>query len=65
MKPYFVSRGFPGFASKTTYIDTALALGKKLKEMKKTFRDDFFYTAGYDAPFKLFNRHNEVWFVAE
>lgn len=30
-----------------------------------SFRKDIFFTAGYDSPFKLFNRHNEIWFIKE
>jgi len=26
---------------------------------------DHFYTAGYDSPFRLTNRHNEVWILAQ
>ncbi|XP_074650574.1 heme-binding protein 2-like [Tubulanus polymorphus] len=29
---------------------------------EKAYDNSFFFTAGYDAPFKLFNRHNEIWF---
>jgi len=25
------------------------------------FNSDMFYTAGYDSPFRLIDRHNEVW----
>ena len=28
------------------------------------YEDEHFYTAGYDPPFRLQGRHNEVWFVA-
>lgn len=28
-----------------------------------TFRKDVFFFAGYDSPFKLLNRHNEIWFL--
>ena len=28
-----------------------------------TFRKDIFFSAGYDSPFKIFNRHNEIWFI--
>jgi len=29
------------------------------------FHTNFWYTAGYNAPFQLFNRHNEVWLFAK
>jgi len=28
-----------------------------------TFRKDVFFFAGYDSPFKPFNRHNEIWYL--
>jgi len=28
-----------------------------------TFRKDVFFYAGYDSPFKVFNRHNEIWYL--
>ena len=28
-----------------------------------TFRKDVFFFAGYDSPFRPFNRHNEIWFL--
>ena len=29
------------------------------------FYTNMFYTAGYDAPFKLSNRHNEIWLISK
>jgi len=28
-----------------------------------TFRKDIFFTAGYDSPFRVLDRHNEIWFI--
>lgn len=55
---------FGGFANQAKYISKAHALGEALTTANKTFEQTYFYTAGYDAPFKLFNRHNEVWMLA-
>lgn len=55
---------FSGFANEEKYIEHATALGKALDKAGKKFEKAYFYTAGYDAPFKLFNRHNEVWMLA-
>ncbi|XP_070560428.1 heme-binding protein 2-like isoform X2 [Ptychodera flava] len=58
-------RSFGGFASGDDYIKEALELDKALKASNTTsdYHTEFYYTAGYDAPFKPFNRHNEVWFI--
>ncbi|XP_052284673.1 heme-binding protein 2-like isoform X1 [Dreissena polymorpha] len=53
--------GFGGFADDTKWIAHARELSEKIKD--KNFHQEFYFTAGYDAPFKLFNRLNEVWFV--
>ena len=55
------STGFGGFADDEKYIDAARKLGESLKD--KPFISETYYTAGYDSPYKLFNRLNEVWFV--
>lgn len=43
------------------------ALVKSLKKdhLDSDFSNDTFYTAGYDSPMKLFNRHNEIWIVSK
>ena len=28
-----------------------------------TYRKDIFFYAGYDSPFRVFDRHNELWFI--
>ncbi|XP_006139423.1 heme-binding protein 2-like [Pelodiscus sinensis] len=55
-------RSFGGFASPEKYAEEAQALSRILKKAGQSFHEDFYYTAGYDSPFKLFNRHNEVWY---
>ena len=59
-----ISRSFGGFASKDTFIQEAAKLAQSLPA-SASYHTDFYLTAGYDAPFKVFNRHNEVWFIAE
>jgi len=56
---------FGGFAKKAVWLENALALGDSLTKDGKKFQKDHFFSAGYDSPFKLFNRHNEIWFLAE
>jgi len=55
-------RSFGGFASQDDYIKNAAALAAALPKTAK-YNKDMYYTAGYDAPFTIFNRHNEVWFI--
>lgn len=40
------------------------SLKEKLKAAGKLFIDNRFDGAGYDAPWKLINRHNEIWLHA-
>lgn len=55
------TRSFGGFADDDQFLNEARALSGLLKERK--VHEDFYFTAGYDSPFKLFNRTNEVWLV--
>lgn len=59
---FIFPRSFGGFASPEKYAEEADALARTLRNRGQPFHEDFFYTAGYDSPFKLFNRHNEVWY---
>ncbi|KAL4226101.1 Heme-binding protein 2 [Mactra antiquata] len=36
-----------------------------LEKDGREFEREYYYTAGYNAPFQLFNRHNEIWFIAK
>ena len=55
---------FGGFADDDSWAAEAGKLALALqKDQKSDFVQDFYYTAGYDSPSKLFNRTNEVWFV--
>ena len=31
----------------------------------EAYHKDFYYTAGYNAPWKFWNRHNEIWFFGK
>lgn len=57
-------RSFPEFASKQKWLKEASALAKEL-DGKANYVKEYYYTAGYDSPFQLTNRHNEVWFIAK
>ncbi|XP_052781539.1 heme-binding protein 2-like isoform X1 [Mya arenaria] len=57
-------RQFGGFTrGKKVWQDQADLLGNALKRDGLEFREDIFWTAGYDSPWKSQNRHNEVWFL--
>ncbi|KAG8444421.1 hypothetical protein GDO86_009559 [Hymenochirus boettgeri] len=56
---------FGGFANESKNQEHLLKLSESLKRDGKLFDDNVYYTAGYDSPFKLLNRHNEVWLVAK
>nr|XP_054760536.1 heme-binding protein 2-like [Lytechinus pictus] len=57
-------KSFGGFASQNDWIQAGTELGQALEAASKSYDSSYFYTAGYDSPFTIFNRHNEVWFTA-
>ncbi|EMP37421.1 Heme-binding protein 2 [Chelonia mydas] len=56
-------RSFGGYSSATKNQEELLTLAENLKRDGKVFDEKVYYTAGYDSPFKLLNRHNEVWLI--
>ena len=42
-----------------------LAASLKKHNLEDDFYTNMFYTAGYDSPYKLFKRHNEIWLVSK
>merc|ERR1712216_563670 len=52
---------FPGWMNEKEAISHGRDLFEDLKEDNVAFNPDMFYTAGYDSPFRLTDRHNEVW----
>ncbi|XP_041481167.1 heme-binding protein 2-like [Lytechinus variegatus] len=57
-------RSFPGYMSETKDLFNAGALAADLKD-EWGYDHGYIYTAGYDSPWKVFSRHNEVWFMAK
>lgn len=55
---------FGGWANGPTYKQNAALLMQKLKEQNLPFSTSHWYTAGYDSPYTMTNRHNEVWVPA-
>ncbi|KAM4772068.1 heme-binding protein 2 isoform 2-T2 [Rhinophrynus dorsalis] len=58
-------RCFGGFTNAAKNQEHLLQLSDSLKRDGKAFDENVYYTAGYDSPFKLLNRHNEVWLIAK
>ena len=46
-------------------IENGRELFQELKAAKVPYDAEMFYTAGYDSPFRLTDRHNEVWVKLE
>ncbi|XP_021567153.1 heme-binding protein 2, partial [Carlito syrichta] len=56
-------RSFDGFSSAQKNQEQLLTLASILREDGKVFDEKVYYTAGYNSPFKLLNRNNEVWLI--
>ncbi|XP_035152737.2 heme-binding protein 2 isoform X1 [Callithrix jacchus] len=56
-------RSFDGFSSAQKNQEQLLTLASILRENGKVFDEKVYYTAGYNSPFKLLNRNNEVWLI--
>ena len=57
-------RSFPGFAQLPDYQKYAVELATAIGDPSK-YVQDYWFTAGYNSPYQILNRHNEVWFVAK
>ncbi|KAI5610941.1 heme-binding protein 2, partial [Silurus asotus] len=58
-------RTFGGFANSQNTHDELLKLIESLKRDGMSFKEAPYYRVGYDSPFKLVNRKNEVWLIRE
>ncbi|XP_068933367.1 heme-binding protein 2 isoform X2 [Petaurus breviceps papuanus] len=56
-------RSFDGFSSAQKNQEQLLTLASILREDGKVFDERVYYTAGYNTPSQLLNRHNEVWLI--
>uniref|UniRef100_A0A183AYM4 Heme-binding protein 1 n=1 Tax=Echinostoma caproni TaxID=27848 RepID=A0A183AYM4_9TREM len=63
MKLY--ARTYGGFSNDSKLCENARKLGTVLDELGKAYQTDPFFFAGYDPPFRLFNRRNEVLLIAK
>ncbi|CAL8468672.1 g8212 [Coccomyxa elongata] len=60
---FFVS-SYGGFGVDDITVSAKAAdLAKKLQERGEKFQEGVFWTAGYDPPFRLQHRHNEIWIL--
>ncbi len=50
------------FITDTAWEEEAIILKKMLKEKAPEADYQSYYRNGYDAPMRIFNRRNEVWF---
>ncbi|XP_067239170.1 heme-binding protein 2 [Chanodichthys erythropterus] len=58
-------RTYGGFANSESSREELLKLMESLKRDGMKFKEAPFYRAGYDSPFKLTNRRNEVWLIKD
>ena len=56
-------RSFDGFSSAQKNQEQLLTLASILREEGKVFNEKVYSTAGYNSPFKLLDRNNEVWLI--
>lgn len=56
-------KSFGGFASDDDVTTNIADLGNALEQDHISFDQVNYFTAGYDSPFRVFHRHNEVWLV--
>lgn len=54
---------YSGWNSDKKFTKVASELFEELRSAGVDVREDMYYTAGYDSPFRLINRHNEVWLL--
>ena len=56
---------FGGYADADKLQSAAADLAGNLAMHDISFDQEHFYFAGYDSPFRVLDRHNEVWFLAK
>ena len=62
--PCLPACSYPGFTSESKVLDKATDVLGRLDAVDARYDASVFYAAGYDPPFRLINRHNEIWIPA-
>ena len=57
------SRSFGGWASQDDYVEQVEKLAAAINDPTR-FDNTQYYQVGYDSPMTWWNRHNEVWLLA-
>jgi hypothetical protein len=52
---------YSGYSNQFKQEENLRNLGSYLKSNQIKFNDSHYFFAGYDSPYRVFNRHNEVW----
>ena len=52
---------YSGYSNEKDQLDNLVRLGTYLSSQNIKYVNDYYFNAGYDSPYKFFNRHNEVW----
>ena len=63
LSPCASRRTYGGFSNEQVKRENLLKLVESLTRDGMSFQEQPYYTAGYDSPFKLTNRRNEVWIL--
>ncbi|KAM6914012.1 heme-binding protein 2 [Lycodopsis pacificus] len=58
-------RSYGGWMMSWTEKNQADNLRNDLDKVGAEYKESFHYSAAYNSPMKLFNRHNEVWYLVE
>ena len=59
-----IFRSFDGYATQQMYLENTIALANAIGDMS-LIEYEMYYIAGYDSPFKWWDRHNESWIRAK
>jgi hypothetical protein len=52
---------YSGYSNEKDQLENLVKLGTYLNSQNIRYVNDYFFYAGYDAPYKFWNRHNEIW----
>lgn len=63
MRVYVTS--FGGFMTEDSVIQRAAALIEVLQKKGIAVDTEKYYACGYDSPFRLIGRHNEIWIIGK